>query len=109
MEQAAYIGREHCQKPGAEGTQPALATDDLRPNNCIYWLLTAPHAPNRFPAPCPLCLRGALRTLAASTHASVSTRMLRHRMLASVPPPITPARCRQALLAFDEAHTSVGS
>ena len=34
-------------------------------------------------------------------------RILRHLKLASVPPPIAPARLRQEIFAFDEAHTSV--
>jgi hypothetical protein len=32
------------------------------------------------------------------------TRMLRHLKLASVLPPIAPARCRQEIFAFDQAH-----
>jgi hypothetical protein len=35
------------------------------------------------------------------------TRILRHLKLASVPPPIAPARIRQDIFAFDDAHTSV--
>jgi hypothetical protein len=35
------------------------------------------------------------------------TRILRHLQLASVPPPIAPARIRQEIFAFDEAHASV--
>src|SRR5712691_5933228 len=56
-------------------------------------------------APCPLCRRGALRSIAAMTQESVMTRLLRHRTLASVPPRSAPARARQA--TFDwaaEAH-----
>src|SRR5882672_11850804 len=45
-------------------------------------------------APCPLCRRGALRIIAAITQESVITRLLRHLKLASVPPPIAPARSR---------------
>ena len=56
----------------------------------------------------PLCRRGSLRIMAAITQESVITRSLRHRTLASVPPPIAPARCRQEILAFDEAPASVG-
>lgn len=52
-------------------------------------------------ATCPFCRRGALRIIAAITHESVITRILRHLKLASVPPPISPARCRQEILAFD--------
>ena len=59
-------------------------------------------------ATCPFCRRGALRIIAAITQESVITRILRHLKLASVPPPITPARCRQERLAFDQAHASVG-
>ena len=47
-------------------------------------------------ATCPLCRRGALRLMAAMTQESVLTRILRHLKLASVPPPIVPARARQA-------------
>ena len=47
-------------------------------------------------ATCPLCRRGARRIIAALTQASVLTRLLRHRTLASVPPPIAPARSRHA-------------
>jgi len=57
---------------------------------------------------CPFCRRGALRIIAAITQESVITRILRHLKLASVPPPIAPARCRQDLFAFAEAHVSVG-
>ena len=57
---------------------------------------------------CPLCRRGSLHIIAAITQESVITRILRHLKLASVPPPITPARCRQEIFAFDEAHASVG-
>jgi hypothetical protein len=46
--------------------------------------------------------------MAAIPQESVSTRILRHLTLASVPPPIAPARCRQERFAFDEAHASVG-
>jgi hypothetical protein len=60
-------------------------------------------------ATCPFCRRGSLRIIAAITHESVITRILRHLKLASVPPPIAPARCRQEIFAFDEAHASVGS
>ena len=49
----------------------------------------------------PFCRRGSLRIIAALTHESVITRILRHLQLASVPPPMAPARCRQELFAFD--------
>jgi hypothetical protein len=35
------------------------------------------------------------------------TRILRHLQLASVPPPIAPARLRQEICVFDDAHASV--
>jgi hypothetical protein len=57
---------------------------------------------------CPFCRRGSLRIIAAITQESVITRILRHLKLASVPPPIAPARCRQEIFAFGEAHASVG-
>jgi len=47
-------------------------------------------------ATCPFCRRGSLRIIAAMTQESVITRILRHLKLASVPPPIAPARFRQA-------------
>jgi hypothetical protein len=59
------------------------------------------------PCDLPLCRCGSLRIIAAITRASVITRILRHLKLASVPPPIAPARCRQEICAFDEAHASV--
>ena len=52
-------------------------------------------------ATCPLCRRGTLRIIAVITQESVMTRILRHLQLASVPPPIAPARVRQAFFAFD--------
>ena len=52
-------------------------------------------------ATCPFCRRGSLRIIAAITQESVITRILRHLQLASVPPPIAPARRRQAIFAFD--------
>jgi hypothetical protein len=63
----------------------------------------------REPCDLPLCHRGSLRIIAAMTHESVMTRILRHLQLASVPPPIDPARYRQEIRAFDEAHASAGS
>jgi hypothetical protein len=59
-------------------------------------------------ATCPFCQRGSLRIIAAITQESVITRILRHLQLASVPPPIAPARLRQEIFAFDEAHAGVG-
>ena len=46
-------------------------------------------------ATCPFCRCGSLRIIAAITQESVITRILRHLKLASVPPPIAPARSRQ--------------
>ena len=57
-------------------------------------------------ATCPLCRCGSLRIIAAITQESVITRILRHCKLASVPPPIAPARARQERFAFDEAHAA---
>jgi len=51
-------------------------------------------------ATCPWCRRGALRLIAVITQESVITRILRHLQLASVPPPIAPARARQEIDAF---------
>jgi hypothetical protein len=52
-------------------------------------------------ATCPWCRRGTLRIIAVITQESVITRILRHLQLASVPPPIAPARGRQEIIAFD--------
>jgi hypothetical protein len=43
-----------------------------------------------------------------NTPEEVITRILHHLKLASVPPPIAPARIRQEIFAFDEAHAIVG-
>jgi hypothetical protein len=48
---------------------------------------------------CPFCRRGSLRIIAAITQAEVIRKMLRHLKLAANPPPMAPARARQA--AFD--------
>ena len=50
---------------------------------------------------CPLCHRGTLRMIAGIPQKSVITRILRHLQLASVPPPIAPARCRPEICVFD--------
>jgi hypothetical protein len=50
---------------------------------------------------CPFCRRGTLRIIAVITQEAVMTRILRHLQLASVPPPIAPARYRQAYSVFD--------
>jgi hypothetical protein len=49
---------------------------------------------------CPFCRRGTLRLIAVIAQESVITRILRHLQLASVPPPIAPARARQERFAF---------
>jgi hypothetical protein len=59
-------------------------------------------------ATCPFCCRGSRRIIAAIAQESVMTRILRHLKLASVPPPMAPARLRQEICAFDETHASVG-
>ena len=50
---------------------------------------------------CPFCRRGSLRIIAVITQEAVITRILRHLQLASVPPPIAPARWRQEIATFD--------
>jgi len=57
-------------------------------------------------ATCPLCRRGALRIMAALTQEAVITRIFRHLKRAAVPPPITPARSRQA--TFDWVASAHG-
>src|SRR5262249_29309456 len=50
---------------------------------------------------CPFCRRGSLRIIAVITQEAVLTRILRHLQLASVPPPLAPARYHQACSVFD--------
>jgi hypothetical protein len=64
----------------------------------IHWI-TRPKGCLTYPA--GVC---SLRIIAAITQESVITRILRHLKLASVPPPIAPARLRQEIFAFDEAQ-----
>ena len=47
-------------------------------------------------ATCPFCRRGSLRSIAAITQAEVIRKMLRHLKRAADPPPLAPARARQA-------------
>ena len=50
----------------------------------------------REPCDLPFCRRGSLRIIAAITQAEVIRQMLRHLKRAADPPPIAPARARQA-------------
>jgi hypothetical protein len=45
---------------------------------------------------CPFCQRGTLQIIAAITQAEVIRKILRHLKRAADPPPIAPARARQA-------------
>ena len=45
---------------------------------------------------CPWCQRGTLRLIAVITQGEVIRKILRHLKRAADPPPITPARTRQA-------------
>jgi len=47
-------------------------------------------------ATCPSCHRGALRLIAVMTQGEVIRTILRHLKLAADPPPLAPARARQA-------------
>jgi len=47
-------------------------------------------------ATCPFCRQGSLRIIAAITQAEVIRKILRHLKLAADPPPLAPARARQA-------------
>src|SRR3989440_8271173 len=59
-------------------------------------------------ATCPFCRRGTLRLIAVITQESVITRILRHLQLASVPPPIAPARVRQEIfVCFRRARVNL--
>ena len=77
---------------------------------CVFDLDMATCLPplcgRREPCDLPLCRCGALRIIAAITQEAVMTRILRHCTLASVPPPIAPARGRQEKFAFDAAHVA---
>jgi hypothetical protein len=50
---------------------------------------------------CPFCHQGTLRIIAVITQEAVRARILRHLQLASVPPPIAPARMHQEIFTFD--------
>jgi len=50
---------------------------------------------------CPFCHQGTLRIIAVITQESVITRILRHLQLASIPPPMAPARVHQEIFMFD--------
>ncbi len=54
-------------------------------------------------ARCPWCQQGALRIIAAITHGEVTRKILRHLKRAADPPPIAPARVRQAAFAWSSA------
>jgi len=58
---------------------------------------------------CPFCRRGSLHIIAVITQESVMTRILRHLQLASVPPPIAPARYRHECSVFDSSPRPVVS
>jgi hypothetical protein len=45
---------------------------------------------------CPWCQRGTLRLIAVITQGAVIHKILRHLKLSADPPPIAPARTRQA-------------
>jgi len=45
---------------------------------------------------CPFCQRGTLRLIAVITQGAVIRKILRHLKLAADPPPLAPARARQA-------------
>jgi hypothetical protein len=47
-------------------------------------------------AHCPFCQRGTLRLIAVITQGEVISKILRHLKLSADPPPIAPARSRQA-------------
>jgi hypothetical protein len=52
---------------------------------------------------CPWCQRGSLRIIAAIMQGEVIRTILRHLKLAVDPPPIAPARVRQAAFAWSSA------
>jgi hypothetical protein len=54
-------------------------------------------------ARCPWCQRGVLRLIAAITHGEVIRKILQHLKLSADPPPIAPARVRQAAFAWSSA------
>src|SRR6266705_2631380 len=83
------------RQPGADGDETQTGTPYW------HWARLLGRVFDLDMATCPFCRRGSLRIIAAITHESVITRILRHLKLASVPPPIAPARCRQEIFAFD--------
>jgi len=89
----------HSQLPGAMIPTPRQQGVDGNEANtgAPRWnwarLLGRVFAPDM--ATCPLCRCSLLRIIAAMTQEAVITRILRHLKLASVPPPIAPARSRQ--------------
>ena len=90
----------HYAKQGADGEEAKTGTPSW------HWGRLLGRVLDLDMATCPFCRRGALRIIAAITQESVITRILCHLKLASVPPPIAPARCRQEICAFDSAHAS---
>src|SRR5215471_7212996 len=59
-------------------------------------VLRAALSQTRQPCDLPFCHQGALRIIAAITQAEVIRKILRHLKLAADPPPLAPARARQA-------------
>ena len=89
----------HSQRRGATiptPRQPGVDEDDIDPGPPRWsWARLLGRVFDLAMDPCPLCRRGSLRLIAAMTQEAVSTRLLRHLKLASIPPPLAPACSRQ--------------
>ena len=78
------------RQQGVEGEEAQTGTPSWR------WARLLGHVFALDMATCPFCRQGALRIIAAITQAEVIRKMLRHLKLAADPPPLAPARARQA-------------
>jgi hypothetical protein len=88
------------RQQGSDGDASKTGTPDW------HWARLLGRVCNVAMGTCPFCRRGSRRMLAAITQESVITRLWRHLQLASVPPPIAPARLRQEIFACDAAQLS---
>jgi len=82
--------------------QQGLDGEDAQPGTPYWpWAKLLGHVFGLDMTTCPFCRRGSLHIIAVITQEAVITRILRHLQLASVPPPIAPARWHQEISAFD--------
>jgi hypothetical protein len=82
--------------------QQGMDGEEAKPGTPYWpWARLLGHVFGLEMATCPFCRHGALRIIAVITQESVIPRILQHLQLASVPPPLAPARGRQEIFAFD--------